>query len=321
MSETWQVAVTDPLHPDATAQLQRFAEPLLLAGFSRAERLDRLAGARAVIVRTPISVADVEAAPRLRLIVRHGTGLDFIPVETALARGIAVASVPDANSVSVAEYVIGAILCLARSLPLLDAGVRAGEWSIRQRVLGVELQGKTLGIVGVGRIGRLVAARAHLGLGMRLLGYDPDVASLPDYVECTESLVSLVERSDVVSLHVPLTTATRNLLDETLLARMKPGALLINAARGGLIDETALATALRAGRLRGAALDVLAQQPLDPGNPLREAPNVLFTPHAASLTEDAYRAMGIGSVQEVERAWLGKPLLNPVGGHQTVPRP
>ena len=313
MTGRWRVALTDPMHPEPAARLAGFADALSLKD-AGAARPGLLAGADALIVRTPISEADVLAGSRLRLIVRHGAGMDFIPVQLALSRGIRLANVPDANSVSVAEHVIGAILSLARSFCQLDRQLRAGDWAVRQRVSGVELAGKTLGIVGVGRIGRLVAVRAFHGLGMKVAGFDPQASTVPDCVQRFDSLDALLASVDVLSLHVPLTATTANLIDAQRLRRMKPGCFLVNAARGGIVDERALAAALRDGHLAGAAIDVFGKQPIEPDHPLLSAPNALLTPHAASLTEESFRAMGAGSVDEVERAWRGQPLLNPVLG-------
>lgn len=311
MSVRWSVVATDPMHAEPTVRLAGSASLTVLSD-PAVSRPAALAGADALIVRTPISEDDVRAGARLKLIVRHGSGLDFIPVRFAQERGIAVASVPDANSVAVAEYVIGAMLSLARAFPLLDRELRQGNWSIRGRVSGMQLAAKSLGIVGVGRIGRLVAERAHFGLGMSVLGFDPAAAAFPAHVRRLESLDALLEQCDVVSLHLPLLPQTTNLLDATRLRRMKRGSLLVNAARGGIVDEAALAQALAEGHLAGAAVDVYSKQPIDLGHPMLGAPNALLTPHAASLTVDAYRAMGMGSVEEIERAMCGQPLLNPV---------
>ncbi len=318
MSKPWTVVVTDPMHRDASHRLAGMGRMVVLSepGVARAQAM---AEADALIVRTPISEDDVRAGTRLKLIVRHGAGLDFIPVALAQSHGIAVANVPDANSVSVAEYVIGAMLAAARGFALLDRELRAGHWAIRAGFTGQQLAGKTLGIVGVGRIGRLVAERAHHGLGLVVLGFDPAAAGFPPHVGRVAALDALLSRSDIVTLHVPLLPSTANLIDATRLRRMKRGSLLINAARGGLVDEAELARALHDGHLAGAAVDVYSRQPIAADHPLLGVPNVLLTPHAASLTLDSYRAMGMGSVDEVERAINGQPLLNPVPPSRTPP--
>lgn len=306
----WRVAITDPMHARPAERLARFADPVLLPR-GRDARFAALATSDALIVRTPVTEDEIAAGARLKLIVRHGAGLDFIPVALARARGILVASVPDANTEAVAEHVIGAVLAVARSFVELDGSVRAGDWSARNRTRGMQLNGKLLGVVGFGRIGRCVAQKAHAGLGMRIAAFDPKATGLPPHVERFESVDELLAAADVVTLHVPLDPATRGLISRKRIALMKRGALLVNAARGGVIDEAALAEALAGGRIGGAAVDVFDTQPVPHDHPLLRAPNVLLTPHTASLTEDAYIAMGEGAVDEVERAWRGRPLLNP----------
>lgn len=306
----WRVAITDPMHARPTERLARFADPVLLPSGCEA-RLASLATCDALIVRTPVSEDEIAAAARLKLIVRHGAGLDFIPVAFARARGILVASVPGANSEAVAEHVIGAVLALARSFVELDRSVRAGDWAVRSRIRGMQLSGRLLGVVGFGRIGRRVAGKAHAGLGMRIAAFDPEATGLPPHVKRCGSVDELLAEADVVTLHVPLDPATRGLISRERITRMKPGSLFVNAARGGLVDEAALAEALVQGRIGGAAIDVFSVQPVPRDHPLLRAPNVLLTPHSASLTEDAYIAMGEGAVDEVERAWQGRPLLDP----------
>lgn len=311
MIRRWRAVATDPMHPDATARVEQLADFAVLST-SNTPRADVLRDADALIVRTPISVDDIRAVRNLKLIVRHGAGLDFIPVDLARAAGIAVASVPDANSISVAEHVIGVMLAMARQFVPLDHAVREGNWSARAQVRATQLAGRTLGVIGVGRIGRLVAQRAGLGLGMRVVGYDPAATPFPEYMQRAASLDALVEASDVLTVHVPLTKETTNLIDATRLRKMKRASYLVNAARGGIVDEAELARCLDDGHLAAAAVDVYSRQPIDPASPLLNARNVLLTPHSASLTVESYRAMGMGAVDELERAIRGEPLANPV---------
>jgi D-3-phosphoglycerate dehydrogenase len=311
MTRRWHVVATDPMHPDPAERVERIAQLSVLSGADR-PRGEVLGDADALIVRTPISEEDVRVGKNLKVIVRHGAGLDFIPVDLARSLGIAVASVPDANLISVAEHVIGVMLGMARQFARLDSELRSGNWQVRSQVRAHQLAGRTLGIVGVGRIGRLVAIRAAKGLGMRTIGYDPAGSDLPDYVERVASLDALLEAADIVTVHVPFTKETSNLIDGERLRRMKRGSWLINAARGGVVDEAELANCLTDGHLAGAALDVFSRQPIDPSSPLLKAPNTLLTPHSASLTVESYRAMGMGAVEEVERAFRGEPLANPV---------
>lgn len=228
----------------------------------------------------PVTTRVLQAGP-LRVVVKYGSGMDNIDIEAARALGVQVSSTPGANARSVAELAIALLLSLARNVALHDRGVRAGSW---RRVTGVELAGKQLGIVGYGAIGREVARIAR-GLDMHVVAHDPlladaDVPLVP--------LDQLYSTSDAVSLHLPLTDETRRLVGERELAAMKPTAFLINTARGGLVDEAALAAALRSHRLAGAALDGFELEPLGE-SPLRELDNVVLSPHAGASTHEAIR--------------------------------
>jgi (S)-sulfolactate dehydrogenase len=240
--------------------------------------------------RTPVRGAALEAARRLRVVGRLGVGLDNIDVTACEARGIEVIPATGANAESVAEYVITAAMMLLRGAYFSTRAVEAGTWPRQTLSQGREAAGKVLGLVGFGFIGRLTAAKAR-ALGMRVAAFDPmvkreDPAWREGGVEAMD-LDALLAASDVVSLHVPLTPQTRGLLDAARLERMKRDAVLINTARGGIVDEAALATMLRAGRLGGAALDVFDQEPLPAQSPLAGAPRLLLTPHIAGVTLEA----------------------------------
>jgi phosphoglycerate dehydrogenase-like enzyme len=245
-----------------------------------------MAEAAALVVGTQtVDAALIEAAPHLTVIAKHGAGVDNIDIEAATAAGIAVTSAPGANATAVAELVLGLVIGLARGIAGEDRRVRRGEWRVK---IGKALEHSTLGIVGMGRIGRLVATRA-LAFDMQVLAYDvapppPDETPPWDRVP----LEQLLERSDFVSLHLPLLPETRNLIDAAALARMRPTAFLINAARGGVVDEAALAEALDQDRLAGAALDVFADEPIGPDHPLvAQTDRTLLTPHMAGYTDRA----------------------------------
>jgi D-3-phosphoglycerate dehydrogenase len=226
----------------------------------------------------PVTPRVLEAGP-LRVVVKYGSGMDNIDVEAARSRGVQVSSTPGTNARSVAELAIALLLTLARNVALHDRGVRAGSW---RRLTGVELAGKQLGIVGYGAIGREVARIAR-GLDMNVVAHDPLVEGADvDLVPLDE----LYAASDAVSLHLPLTDETRGLVGDRELAAMKSTAFLINTARGGLVDEAALADALRSGRLAGAALDGFEMEPLG-DSPLRQLDNVVLSPHAGASTYDA----------------------------------
>lgn len=266
-----------------------------------ADRLQAaLAEADALIIRSATTVdrALLDAAPRLRVVGRAGVGVDNIDLAAATERGIPVLNAPAGNTVSAAELTLALILSLARRVAEADASVRGGRWE-RSRFAGIELRGKTLGLVGAGRIGGEVARRAQ-AFGMETVAHDPyltEERAEEIGVERVE-LQELLERSDVVTLHVPLTASTRGLIGREELARMKAGAFVVNAARGGVVDEEALAEALAEGRIAGAALDVYDREPLPEDSPLRGCPNVLLTPHLGASTAEAQELVA----EEIARA-------------------
>ena len=237
------------------------------------------------IKNTPVTAAMVEAAPRLRVVSKHGVGLDNLPMKALTARHIPVATVGDANAPSVAEHAIMLMLGLARRVVQYDARTRGGGYIIDPRWPTRDLGGRRLLLVGVGRIGARVA-RVALALGMEVAAHDPFAAALPDGVACEDDLTDALARADVVSLHCPLTDDTRHLMNADTLAAMRPGAMLVNTGRGELVDEPALLAALEAGHLAGAGLDVFETEPPDPANPLLARPDVLVSPHSAALTEE-----------------------------------
>jgi (S)-sulfolactate dehydrogenase len=256
------------------------------------ERLrSELGDCSALIVRnrTQVRGALLEAAPRLRVVGRLGVGLDNIDVAACATRNIRVCPATGANDLAVAEYVLCAAMLLLRRAWFATAAVAAGNWP-RMQLIGQELAGKRLGLVGFGAIARLTAHKA-LALGMTVAAYDPFVEPSSDAWRGVErlELAPLLSTSDVISLHTPLTAQTRDLIDAGALAQMRPGSILINAARGGVLDESALLAALRAGRLGGAALDVFATEPLTAaaGEAWRDLPNLLLTPHIAGVTRES----------------------------------
>jgi len=258
----------------------------------RGARRPAAAHADALIVRnrSQVNAELLAAAPRLLAVGRLGVGLDNIDLPGCEARGITVIPATGANARAVAEYVIGTMLSLLRGAYASTADVAAGKWPRNALSQGLEAHGRTLGVVGFGGIGRLAAQLAR-GLGMRVVG--SDAALPPGHPAWQETgaeplpLDDLLAQADVVTLHVPLTPETRHLLDAARIDRMRAGAVLINTSRGGIVDEAALADALRAGRLRGAALDVFEHEPLPAGSPLAQAPNLILTPHIAGLTQEA----------------------------------
>ncbi len=255
----------------------------------RPDLLAELAGADALIVRnrTQVDAALLGAAATLRVVGRLGVGLDNIDVAQCKERGITVIPATGANAGAVAEYVIGTAMALLRGAYTRSAETANGGWPRAALSNGKEISGKTLGLVGFGGIGQLTARLAQ-ALGVSVIAHDPMIANdAPVWRETgviPKSLDALLAQADIVSLHVPLTDRTRNLIGTEALAMMKPGAVLINSARGSIVDEAALADALRSGHLAGAAIDVFDREPLAAGNPLADAPNVILTPHIAGVT-------------------------------------
>lgn len=279
--------------PAVDALRQRFDVRYAPDLVEQRDALLRAAGqADALIVRnrSQVDAALLAAAPRLRAVGRLGVGLDNIDLPGCAARGIQVVPATGANARAVAEYVIGTLLALLRSAYAASAEVAGGQWPRAALSQGLEAHGRTLGVVGFGGIGQLTA-RLAAGLGMRVVACDAALpADHPAWADAGATrleLDDLLAQADAVTLHVPLTSGTRHLLDAARIARMRPGAVLINTSRGGIVDETALAVALRGGHLGGAALDVFEQEPLPAGGPLAGAPNLILTPHIAGLTREA----------------------------------
>jgi (S)-sulfolactate dehydrogenase len=276
----------------------------------RAELQHGLADVDALIVRnrTRVDGELLAAAPKLRVVGRLGVGLDNIDVDACAARGIRVIPATGANALAVAEYVVCTAMLLLRGAYLSSAAVAAGKWPRGPLGEGRETAGKTLGIIGFGGIGR-IAAKLAQGLGMKVVASDAMLPSdAPVWREtgvAQASIDELLAESDAVTLHVPLTRETRHLIDAARLARMKQGAVLIKTARGGVVDESALAAALASGRLGGAALDVFAAEPLPAGSPLAGIPNLVLTPHVAGVTREANERVSAMIAREVAAALRG----------------
>lgn len=272
----------------------------------RPRLLSLLADADALIVRnrTRVDAEMLAAAPRLRAVGRLGVGLDTIDLQTCAARGIVVLPAAGANTLSVAEYVITAALMLRRGAFGSTAAMLAGAWP-RTALMGAEISGATLGLLGYGRIAWAVADRAR-ALGMHIAAHDPMLPGGDPAWQGAErlSLPDLLARTDILSVHVPLTPGTRGMLDGDALAAMKPGAILINTARGGIVDEPALAQALRTGALGGAALDVFATEPLtaDAAQVFADTPDLILTPHIAGVTQEANIRVSTLTVAQVRTA-------------------
>lgn len=302
---------THPLHPNAAILLDGHAD-LVIASDLTPETLAREArAADIVIVRANLPDALFAGASRLKAAIRHGAGLDMIPVEAATAAGVLVANVPGVNARSVAEHVIFVALALARRFRAIDGDLRRKGWLAGRAhsVSARELDGATMGIIGMGHLGKAVATIASGGFGMRVLGHTRRNTGFPPGVEPV-ARDELLKRSDYVVLACPLSPETRGLIAARELAMMREGAFLINVARGAVTVEDDVVLALRSGHLGGAAIDVFAEQPLPAGHPFFGFDHVILTPHLAGITEESMERMGIGAVEETLRVLKGDLPIN-----------
>ena len=302
---------THPLHPNAAKRLDGQAD-LVIASDLSPETLAREAeNADIVIVRANLPDALFARAKKLKAAIRHGAGLDMIPLEAATAAGVLVANVPGVNARSVAEHVIFVALALARRFRAIDTDLRRKGWLAgRAHSLAArELHGATLGIIGMGHLGKAIAAIAGAGFGMRVLGSTRRNAGFPEGVEPV-TRDELLRRSDYVVLACPLSPETRGMIAARELALMPKGSFLINVARGAVTNEDDILAALRSGHLGGAAIDVFAEQPLPPAHPFFSLDNVILTPHLAGITEESMERMGIGAAEETLRVLKGDLPVN-----------
>lgn len=268
-----------------------------------------LAEADAVVVRLfTIGDADFANAPRIKVVAKHGVGVDNIDCEAATRRGVPVVWCPGASSNAVAEHALTLMFALARQIDTAIPMVKAGKFAQRDRLRGTELAGKTLGIIGLGRIGSRVAAKAALGLGMNVLAYDPplDRSQYHGPAQFVDELSTLLQSADYITLHVPLTRETRRMIDASTLAMLKPTARIVNTSRGAVIDEVALAAALVGGRLAGAAIDVFEAEPVPVDHPLCSAPNAILTPHMSASTAESWENVSLMAAEGVLEVLAGR---------------
>lgn len=302
MSDRPIVLLTNSLHPSAEALLASHAT-LVTAPDTQPDTLRSLAAdAHGIIVRTQLPEDILDYAPCLKGIVRHGVGLDFIPVGAATARGIPVANLPGVNAQAVTEYCFSALLQLRRPLSLMDDTLRCESWHTARAMASEtsELSGTTLGIVGVGNVGRRLAEAGRLGFGMTVLGTSRQRGRMPDGIE-EVALDELFLRSDAIVLACPLTNETRGLVNADRLSLMKADAVLINISRGPVVTTEALIAALQSEAIAGAVIDVFDIEPLPPGDVLLRCPRLLLTPHVAAVTSPSLRKMSIGAAEEMIR--------------------
>ncbi|MDN4590360.1 3-phosphoglycerate dehydrogenase [Xenophilus aerolatus] len=251
----------------------------------------------AIIVRYgKVSAEMMDAAPSLKVISKHGSGTDTIDKAAAKARGIEVVAAVGANAAAVAEQALALMLACAKSVVPLDARMHAGHWD-KATHKSLELGGRTVGLVGLGAIGQRFARMAD-AIGMRVIGFDPYAKNLPDYIETAE-LATIWREADVISLHCPLTDENRGMLNADTLAQCKRGVIVVNTARGGLIDEAALLAAVRSGQVGGAGLDSFAVEPMTAGHPFQGQERIVLSPHIGGVTSDAYVNMGVAAAKNL----------------------
>ncbi len=302
-----RILVSDGLSETGLNLLRAVGEVAVNPKIGADELLAALPAYHALIVRsrTKVTARVVEAGRNLKVIGRAGVGVDNIDVAAALARGVTVVNSPLAASAAVAEHTLGLMLALARSIPTADASMKQGRWE-KSAFIGGELSGKTLGLIGIGRIGALVAERA-IAFGMSALAYDPYLSAEQIRERRAEPATfdAVLARSDYLSLHLPLAPETRRLIGPAQFAQMKPGARLVCTARGGVIDEDALRAALDSGALAGAALDVFGEEPPPPGSIATHA-RVIATPHVGAQTAEAQARAGVAVAEEVIAVLQGR---------------
>ncbi len=305
-----KVLACDGIDPEAIRLVREAGHEVTQAkGLAAPDLLTALRGVQGLMVRsaTKVTAEVLAGAPDLRVVVRAGTGLDNVDRAAAEARGVVVRNTPDANTVSVAELTFAMLLALERHVVDAATDLRAGRWE-KSRYQGRELAGRTLGVLGFGRIGRAVARRAH-AFGMAVCVHDEHFSRGPDGFEWVRHLDkdTLLREADVVTLHLPLTSHTRHLLSTREFGLMKPDAVLVNASRGGVVDEAALHAALTSGRLRAAAVDVFEKEPAPADHPLLRLPNVLPLPHLGASTAEAQRRAGTDAAAALLEALAGLP--------------
>ena len=298
-----KILITDRIHEDGIKMLREVGEVDVKTGLTTKQLLEEIKGYDVLVVRSATKVTKdvIEAGRKLKIIARAGAGLDNIDVQAASARGIELINAPEAPTIAVAELVIGLMLSWDRQLPRADASMKQGRWE-KTQLMGSELRGKTLGIIGTGRIGRAVGYRAKAFL-MNLLAFD--IGRSAEFAERTGAryvdLDTLLRESDFVTLHVPLLPETHHMIGRRELELMKPTAVLINTSRGEVVDEAALADALRKGKIAGACLDVYEREP-PRDSPLLKLPNVILTPHIGASTIEAQREAAVLVAEKIKVA-------------------
>ena len=304
-----RVLLPQPILPEGYEYLRSHGfEVVDGRGFTEEDIIADIGDCDAMIVRTAkITAKILDAAPRLKIIARHGAGYDGVDLEAAKRCGVLVCTAGGANSISVAELAIFYMLYCARNFKKVQLHYLEDYRFAKMGIPKTELEGKTLGLVGIGNIGKLVAKKAALGFDMKVLAFDPFArGELPEYIQLVEDRDTIFKESDYVSIHVPATKETIHSISDREFGLMKSSAYLINTARGAIVDEPALIRALEAGEIAGAGLDVLEQEPIDPGDPLVKMENVLTAPHIGGATKEASTRSSVACAKAIDDFFAGR---------------
>ncbi|TFH35288.1 MAG: hydroxyacid dehydrogenase [Dehalococcoidia bacterium] len=314
--ERKRVIITEYIDPAGLEILARYFDLVYLPDSPKLKLAKVVTEAYTIGVRlAPITAELMASAPHLKIVANHGVGYDNIDVAAATARRIVVVTTPKANAVSVAEHILSLMLCLANRICVANTDLKAGKFVQREDYIGVELKGKTLGVVGLGRIGSETARKCKSGFGMNIMAYDPYLSAETferTGYRRTETLGPLLEDADFVVLCVPLTPETTNMIGARELSWMKPSSFLVKTSRGGIVNEAALYKALSEGKIAGSAMDVFVKEPPTPDNPLLTLDNFIATPHVAGATYAAMRRMATDMAEEIVRVLSGEQPLYPL---------
>jgi len=302
MGNIKKVLVTQPINKEGIKLLEKEVKVIMASAFDEETLTREARDCDGILVRTAIiSGKVIENALNLKVIGRHGVGVDNIDLETATRKGVAVVNAPDSNIDSVAEHVLGMVLALAKNFVKMDKEIRIGRYELRDKIIGTEIKDKIVGIIGLGNIGMAVAKKLK-ALDVKIIAYDPCVKQsniIDNGINLVGSLNRIYSESDIVTIHVPLTENTMGMIGKEEFKKMKKSAFFINTSRGQIIDETALCEALKSGEIRAAALDVFIKEPPSADNPLFELENIILSPHNAALTEEAMIKMATHSAQGI----------------------
>lgn len=303
-----KVLLSQEIHPAGKQLLEDKFEVITAPDTSQETTIKIVKDVNAIILRTASKITRqvIENAPELKIISRTGAGVDNIDVQAASEKGIIVCNQPGINNLSVCEHAISMMMHLSKQLGRMDKSVRNGNWNIRNANISVELEDKILGVVGMGRIGSLVAKKCSEGLNMKILAYDPYIRDeLKNNYEFT-SLENLFKKSDFITVHCPNTPETKGMITEALLNSMKPSSYIINTSRGDIVDEEGLIKILKGKRIAGAGIDVFHKEPVDLDSELLKLDNVVLSPHSAAMTKEATIKMAVGAAKAVIDLFSGK---------------